>query len=418
MQHTIMLASSDPFLIKSVRGVLSGIEDLRVEVVATIGAACDALGRDESLLVIAHLDGIGGVADVARLQEKIVRDPRPIPTLAVVDHFDQATALAILKMGVTDYLTRPLDLGRLAYLIDVLTLRARRLPPRPLPTEPSRPDPDATVEGGRRFIYSSTTELGRIMEQIRRVAPLESTILLGGETGTGKTQLAGLIHRLSPRRGEPFLTINCGAMAANLVESEMFGHVKGAFTGAVIDRIGKFAEVGRGTLFFDEVDSLPLDLQAKLLHAVEERVFEPVGSNRTQAMRHRLIAACNRPLEAEVAAGRFRSDLFYRLNVFAFVVPPLRDRAWSVPLLIRGFIDEFDTRSGQASHQVSPEAQKALMAYDWPGNIRELRNVIERAVALCPGSSINLDDLPTQFHPPEPLIEPPAPGFPAPWRSP
>src|SRR5262249_3613003 len=151
-------------------------------------------------------------------------------------------------------------------------------------------------------------------------------ILLGGETGTGKTRLAGLIHRLSPRRDRPFLTINCGALSATLIESEMFGHVKGAFTGADANRVGKFTAAGRGTLFLDEIDALPPSLQAKLLRAVEERVFEPVGSNKTESLHARLIVASNRPLEQELTAGRFRADLFYRLNVVAFTLPPLRER--------------------------------------------------------------------------------------------
>jgi len=178
----------------------------------------------------------------------------------------------------------------------------------------------------------------------------------------------------------------------------MFGHVKGAFTGADADRVGKFAEVGRGTLFLDEVDSLPLPIQAKLLRAVEERAFEAVGSNKTQAMQARLIAASNRPLDQEVASGRFRADLYHRLNVIAFTVPPLRERPGIVPHLARSFVDEFAVRSDLPVQEIGFEALEALEAYHWPGNIRELRNVIERAIALCPGHVIHLDDLPDHFH--------------------
>jgi DNA-binding NtrC family response regulator len=236
-----------------------------------------------------------------------------------------------------------------------------------------------------------------MVEQIRRIAPLETTVMLGGETGTGKTHLAGVIHRLSPRRGEPFLTINCGALAANLIESEMFGHVKGAFTGADAERTGKFAAVGRGTLFLDEIDSLPVGLQAKLLRVVEERAFEPVGSNRTMRLRARLIVAGNRPLEQEVAAGRFRADLYYRFNVVAFELPPLRERASLIPPLVQSLLAEFSSRSGRRIQAISPAALQALQAHPWPGNVRELRNVIERAVALCPGEVVEVDDLPEHF---------------------
>ena len=227
---------------------------------------------------------------------------------------------------------------------------------------------------------------------------MDTTILLEGETGTGKTRLAGQIHRLSPRHDKPFLVINCGALSAGLIESEMFGHVRGAFTGADADRTGKFAGAGRGTLFLDEIDSLPLSVQSKLLRAVEERVFEPVGSNKSQTLHARLIVACNRPLEQEVAAGRFRADLFYRLNVIAFVMPPLRQRVATIPALAREFLKEFAARNGSTVEGIAPEALRNLLAHSWPGNIRELRNVMERAVALCKGSIIGLDDLPPTLH--------------------
>jgi transcriptional regulator with PAS, ATPase and Fis domain len=217
---------------------------------------------------------------------------------------------------------------------------------------------------------------------------------LAGETGTGKTRLARSIHELSPRRADPFVVVNCGALAANLIESEMFGHVKGAFTGADRDRIGKFTDARDGTLVLDEIDSLPLSSQAKLLRAVEERVFEPVGSNKSQPMRARLIAASNRQLDKEVEAGRFRSDLYYRLNVVQFYLPPLRERRSEISNLIAGFITEFTARNGRPAQGFAEEALHAIEAYDWPGNIRELRNVIERAVALCPGGEIRLRDLP------------------------
>jgi two-component system response regulator HydG len=240
--------------------------------------------------------------------------------------------------------------------------------------------------------------MGQLIEQIRRVAPQDTTILLGGETGTGKTRLAGAIHRLSPRRDRPFLTINCGALSASLIESEMFGHVKGAFTGADSNRVGKFAEVGRGTLFLDEIDSLPPALQAKLLRAVEDKVFEPVGSNKTQVLQARLIVASNRPLDQEVASGRFRADLYYRLNVVSFHLPRLCERAGGVRLFAESFLSEFGRRSSRMGLTLDSDAIQALEGHPWPGNIRELRNVIERAVALSDGPTIGLQDLPESFH--------------------
>jgi two-component system response regulator HydG len=255
-----------------------------------------------------------------------------------------------------------------------------------------------------------------LQEQIRRVAPQETTLLLVGETGTGKTRLARFVHDLSPRRDEPFLVVDCGALSASLIESELFGHLKGSFTGADRDRAGKLAAAAGGTLLLDEINSLPLQLQAKLLRVVDERVFEPVGSNRAQPVRARLIAACNVPLEQEVAAGRFRSDLFYRLNVVAFYLPGLRDRRAAIAPLARKFLAEFAARNRPDVRGMTPAALRALEGYDWPGNVRELRNVIERAVALAPGEEIGPEDFPEAVRAgasrPLPAATAPVPGEP------
>jgi DNA-binding NtrC family response regulator len=229
---------------------------------------------------------------------------------------------------------------------------------------------------------------------IRRVAPQDTTLLFTGETGTGKTRLARLVHELSSRCDEPFVVIDCGSLSPNLIESEMFGHVRGAFTGADRDRQGKLTAAGAGTLVLDEINSLPLAAQSKLLRAVEERVFEPVGSNKPLPLRARVIAVGNVALEREVEAGRFRSDLFYRLNVVGFYLPPLRERRVAIQPLARQFLTEFAGRNRPDVHDFTPAALRALEQYSWPGNIRELRNVIERAVALCAGPEVDLDDLP------------------------
>ncbi len=248
--------------------------------------------------------------------------------------------------------------------------------------------------------------MAELNEQVYRVASQDITVLLTGETGTGKTRLAHLIHDFSPRSAEPFLVVDCGTLSDNLIESELFGHVKGAFTGAERDRVGKLAAAGKGTLLLDEVNSLPVSLQAKLLRTVEDRCFEPVGANTPQPLRARLLSASNAALDQEMAAGRFRSDLYYRLNVVAFFLPPLRDRRTVIPGLALRFLHEFAARNRPDVRGLTPEAEAALRVYGWPGNIRELRNVMERTVALCRGPDVELRDLPEMLWRTPPLEGP------------
>jgi two-component system response regulator AtoC len=237
-------------------------------------------------------------------------------------------------------------------------------------------------------------EMAGLADQIRRVAPQDVTLLFTGETGTGKTCLARMVHELSPRREQPFLVVDCASLSPSLIESEIFGHVRGAFTDANRDRAGKLAAAGAGTLLLDEVNSLPLTSQVKLLRAVDDRTFEPVGSNTAHPLRARIIAASNVPLDREVDAGRFRSDLYYRLNVVGFRLPPLRDRRAVIAPLVAQFVLEFAARNRPDVHGLARPALRALEEYPWPGNIRELRNVIARAVALCAGPEVLLRDLP------------------------
>jgi len=240
-------------------------------------------------------------------------------------------------------------------------------------------------------IVGKGAALMEVLGLVARVAPTDSTVLIQGETGTGKELIARAIHGRSQRRDRPLVKVNCGAISSGLVESELFGHVRGAFTGATEKRIGRFQLAHGGTLFLDEVGELSLDTQVKLLRVLQEGEFEPVGSSKTVQVDVRILAATNRKLELAVSEGRFRSDLFYRLNVLPIEVPPLRERRSDIPLLAQFFLRRFAKRFGKATEEVSPETLAQLLAYDWPGNIRELQNVIERGVVLSSGRLLRLD---------------------------
>ena len=256
-------------------------------------------------------------------------------------------------------------------------------------------------------ILGESPVLRRVLEEVRQVAATDATVLIQGETGTGKELFARAIHNGSRRRAEPMITVNCAAIPATLIESEFFGHEKGAFTGATAKREGRFALADGGTIFLDEIGELPLDLQAKLLRVLQEGTFEPVGSGRTQKVDVRVIAATNRALRREVAEGRFREDLFYRLHVFPIHLPSLRERAEDIPLLAEAFARRIARQLRVDVAPLTPECTARLKAYAWPGNVRELENVIERAVITAVGGRMNLAcALPEAV--PEPAVESPA----------
>jgi formate hydrogenlyase transcriptional activator len=236
----------------------------------------------------------------------------------------------------------------------------------------------------RRFeqLIGNSTALEEVLEQVERVAPTDSTVLIQGETGTGKELIARAIHNISSRCGRPFVKLNCAAIPLDLLESELFGHEKGAFTGAIAQRIGRFELADKGTLFLDEVGDIPLALQPKLLRVLQEQEFERLGSTQTHHVNVRLVAATNRNLSEMVKRGEFRSDLYYRLNVFPILLPPLRSRREDIPALVAHFIEIFCRRMGKQIDNISPETMFAFCSYPWPGNIRELQNLIERAVIL------------------------------------
>jgi formate hydrogenlyase transcriptional activator len=268
-------------------------------------------------------------------------------------------------------------------------------------------------------IVGHSDALRRVLKAIETVAPTDSTVLIYGETGTGKELIARAVHNLSGRKAGAFVKLNCAAIPTGLLESEMFGHERGAFTGAISQRVGRFELANRGTIFLDEIGEIPLELQPKLLRVLQEREFERLGSTRTMRSDARLIAATNRDLDQFVAEGKFRSDLYYRLNVFPVRVPALRERPEDIPLLVRHFVQQFGRRFGRVIDAIPAETMSALSRYPWPGNIRELQNVIERAVILTNGPvlRVHTDDLRASSQPPAPVKTPRAQAAPAAARS-
>jgi formate hydrogenlyase transcriptional activator len=243
----------------------------------------------------------------------------------------------------------------------------------------------------RRFeqIIGNSTALESVLEQVEQVAPTDSTVLVQGETGTGKELIARAIHNLSSRCGRPFIKLNCAAIPFDLLESELFGHEKGAFTGAIAQKIGRFELADKGTLFLDEVGDIPLQLQPKLLRVLQEQEFERLGSGRTHQVDVRLVAATHRNLVEMVKRNEFRSDLYYRLNVFPVVLPPLRARREDIPALVEHFVEIYSRRMGKRIENIPHETMSALISYQWPGNIRELQNFLERSVILTSGSLLH-----------------------------
>jgi formate hydrogenlyase transcriptional activator len=249
---------------------------------------------------------------------------------------------------------------------------------------------DAIVEQGFRGIVGNNARLRAVFEEIEIVAPADSSVLILGETGTGKELIARAIHDLSPRRNYPFIKVNCAAIPSGLLESELFGHEKGAFTGAIAQKVGRFELANKGTLFLDEIGDIPPELQPKLLRALQEQEFERLGSTRTQRVDVRVVAATNANLAAMVAEKKFRSDLYYRLNVFPIAVPPLRERRDDIPRLVRHFANKYAQRMQKQIESIPRKTMEALTRHTWPGNIRELQNLMERAVLLSRGSSLRV----------------------------
>jgi len=390
---TVLLVGGEREFADLIRPLVTGVRSCRFEHVPGATAVAAKLEGGAIGLVLVYLRSDADTASALHLVQMLQAWPG-LAVLALSEEFDPALTLQLMRLGVVECIACPEGLARLALLVDILTVRARyaRSPTAVLPRHGSQ-----VGDLDLNDFLGTSSSAQRLVGHIRRVATLDSTVLLTGETGTGKTAVARMIHNISPRAERPFLVINCGALSPTLIESEMFGHQRGAFTGADHNHVGKFEQVQDGTLLLDEIDSFPPFLQGKLLRAVEERVFEPVGSNESRPLRARLIAATNRVLEDEVSAGRFRPDLYFRLKVIDLVIPPLRDRQDVIPVLAQKYLAEFAMQNKQPEKGLSPVAEMALTAYHWPGNVRELHHAIERSAALCPRNLIELPDLPDEI---------------------
>jgi DNA-binding NtrC family response regulator len=305
-------------------------------------------------------------------------------------------AVSALKRGIYDFITKDFRMGELRKVV------TRALETQKLLVENERLRQALQDRGPTGRIIGRGPALLKVIHLVNQIAPLKSTVLLSGESGVGKELVAEAIHYQSPRRERPLVKLNCGALPEGLIESELFGHEKGAFTGAIQQRKGRFELADGGTIFLDEISEMPHATQVKFLRVLQEGEFERVGGAQTLKVDVRVIAATNRDLEGEVAAGRFRKDLFYRLHVIQLTIPPLRERVEDIPLLALHFLDKFCLENDRPAMGFSPEAMKALKNYSWPGNVRELQNVVERSVALCTSNMVELEDLPDEIHQPGP----------------
>ena len=310
------------------------------------------------------------------------------PGLAVIlltafGSIDQA--VSAMKDGADDFITKPVDLDQLELRIEK-ALKAHKLE-----SEVKQLKAQLDEKYGMNGIVGSSPAMQKVFRMIRQAAPTDATVLIQGPSGTGKELVARAIHNLSNRSKGPFVAVEFAAISPNLLESEMFGHEKGAFTGAVSRRIGCFESANHGTIFLDEISEMPLELQVKLLRVLQEREFQRVGSNETVKCDIRIVAATNRDLAAYVREGRFREDLYYRLNVIDLHLPALKERTGDVPLLVNRYLKEFGGKS------VSPDAMRLLEAYQWPGNVRELRNAVEKMCVLSPSGEIGVDDVPDEM---------------------
>ena len=370
----------------------------RAETAADAGAALAGLERHDADVVLSDVR-MAGMDGLALLREIRRRWPEVVVVLMTA-YATVPQAVEAMRAGAYDYLVKPFGLDQVGLLLDrVLEVQSLRRENRTLRHAVEEPV----------VLESASAAMQRALATARQAAASDVTVLLTGESGTGKNVLAAAIHAWSPRRPGPFVKIPCTTLADQLLESELFGHVKGAFTGAWKDKPGRLEGARGGTIFLDEVGDVSVELQAKLLRFLEEHRFERVGGSETIEVDARVIAATNRDLEADVRASRFREDLYFRLNVVAVVLPPLRERVADLTTLTDQLLTVLCARHRRGRLQLAPEARRALAAYHWPGNVRELVNVLERTIVLSQGETIRAEDLPDRLLAPVPPAAPAAP---------
>jgi DNA-binding NtrC family response regulator len=386
-QKDIIVVDDDPSIRDSLRDLL-GSAGLNVQ---TFASAQEFLASPNAeaascLVLDVQLPGISGLD----LQQELTKLDAQIPIIFITGHGDIPMSVRAMKAGAIEFLTKPFRDDGLLNAVEQAVHRGRQLVQ--LNTKPAHEKTKDKLRSEISFseIVGQSTALRRVLEEVKTVAETDSTVLIYGETGTGKESIARAIHNLSLRQAKPFVKLNCAAIPTGLLESELFGHERGAFTGAIAQHIGRFELAHEGTLFLDEVGEIPLELQPKLLRVLQEQEFERLGSTRTTHVNVRIVAATNRDLAQMTRAKQFREDLYFRLNVFPIHLPPLRERTGDIPLLVRHYVGKYSQRMNKRVESIPPEAMTAFSSYSWPGNIRELQNFIERSVILTSGNALRV----------------------------
>jgi len=385
LQPTILIVDDEKHTRDGLRSLLE--DEYDTYVAEDIRGAMDVLEREQIDLMITDLR-LGG-DDGMILIERALKLPHPPICIMMTAYGTVDTAVEAMKRGAYDFVTKPLNLDKVEMLI------ARALATRRMEQENRTLRQQVDERYGLENIIGESPALREVLDTIRQVAPSSANVLIEGESGTGKELAAHAIHNLSRRNKAKFVTVHCAALSPQLLESELFGHERGAFTGAHDRRIGRFEQANGGTIFLDEIGEIDASTQVKLLRVIsEERAFERVGGNQTLRADVRLIAATNKNLEKLVAEGKFRDDLYFRLNVVHVTMPPLRERKEDIPMLVRGFLRHFCKANEKPLLDLTADAMNALLTYNWPGNVRELRTAIEHGVVMAHGPKISLRDLP------------------------